>query len=157
MKLLFIHANYFNYQVKEKAKSPEEITSDQKAGGMRDPLVVLASAEKADESSGGVIEETLSEIRDVASKLKTKNIVLFPFAHLSKDLATPQEAVHIIKCVACKLTEEGYRVLKVPFGWYKAFEFKSKGHPLAVLSRSVSGKANPASLVSKVGRCPDMK
>jgi hypothetical protein len=47
-------------------------------------------------------------------------------------------------------------VLRVPFGWYKAFEFKSKGHPLAVLSRSVSGKAGSAPSF-KGGRCPDVK
>ena len=157
MKLLLIHANYFNYQAKEKAKAPEEILPEQKAGGMRDPLIVLASAEKSDERASGVIEGTFDEIKSVASKVKAKNIVLFPFAHLSSDLASPQEAVQIIKCVACKLDEAGYRVLRVPFGWYKAFEFKSKGHPLAVLSRSVSGKTNAAALPSKVGRCPEMK
>jgi hypothetical protein len=47
-------------------------------------------------------------------------------------------------------------VLRVPFGWYKAFEFKSKGHPLAVLSRSVSGKAGSAPSF-KGGRRPNMK
>lgn len=156
MKLLLIHANYFNYQVKEKAKAAEEITPDQKAGGMRDPLIVLASAEKTDESSDGVIEETLAEIKDVASKVKTKNIALFPFAHLSRELASSETAIQILKCVACKLDEEGYRVLRVPFGWYKAFEFKSKGHPMAVLSRSISGKAGSAPSF-KGGRCPDMK
>ncbi|MEW6592238.1 MAG: threonyl-tRNA synthetase editing domain-containing protein [Candidatus Hadarchaeota archaeon] len=150
MKLLCIHANYFNYQVREKAKAAEEITPDQKAGGMRDPLVVFASAEKTDEKPseacdvrpGSVIEQTLSEIRSIASKVKTKNIVLFPFAHLSAELAAPDVAIQILKCVACKLEEENYRVLRVPFGWYKAFEFKSKGHPLAVLSRSFPRKAD---------------
>jgi len=156
MKLLFIHANYFNYQVKEKAKAAEEITPDQKAGGMRDPLIVFASAEKTDEKPsetcevrpGSVIEETLLEIKSMASKVKTKSIVLFPFAHLSPDLASPEAAVQILKCVACKLDEDEYRVLRVPFGWYKAFEFKSKGHPLSVLSRSIPRKAGSAPLRS---------
>ncbi|MEW6222462.1 MAG: threonyl-tRNA synthetase editing domain-containing protein [Candidatus Hadarchaeota archaeon] len=150
MKLLCIHASYFNYQVKEKAKAAEEITPDQKAGGMRDPLIVFASAEKTDDKPseactvrpGDVIENTLTEIKLIASKVKTKNIVLFPFAHLSTELATPEAAIQILKCVACKLEEENYRVLRVPFGWYKAFEFKSKGHPLAVLSRSFPRKAD---------------
>ncbi|HID60990.1 MAG TPA: hypothetical protein EYP46_03925 [Hadesarchaea archaeon] len=46
MKLLFVHANYINYQVKKKTKSAEDILRDRKSGGMRDPLIVLACAEK---------------------------------------------------------------------------------------------------------------
>ncbi len=157
MKLLFVHANYINYQVKEKAKSAEEISRDRRSGGMRDPLIVFACAEKMDEKSDDVIEKTLAEVKDVASKVKTNNIALFPFAHLSDDLADPEFAIQVLKCIECKLIEEGYRVLRVPFGWYKAFEFKSKGHPLAVLSRSVPRKANPASLPSKVGCGPHVK
>lgn len=151
MKLLFVHANYINYQVKEKAKSAEEISRDRKSGGMRDPLIVFACSENIDEKSDDVIDNTLTEIKSVASKVKTKNIALFPFAHLSEELATPDTAIQILKCIECKLNDEGYRVIRVPFGWYKAFEFKSKGHPLAVLSRSIPRKANPTSLSSKVG------
>lgn len=157
MKLLFIHADYINYQVKEKAKSAEEISRERRSGGMRDPLIVFACAEKPDEKSSDLIEKTLVEIKDVASKVKTKSITLFPFAHLSNDLADPEFAIQVLKCFECKLTEDGYRVLRVPFGWYKAFEFKSKGHPLAVLSRSVPRKANPASLSPKVGCGPHVK
>jgi len=110
-----------------------------------------------DEKSGYVIENTLAEIKSVASKIKTKNIALFPFAHLSDELAAPETAVHILKCIECKLIDEGYHVLRVPFGWYKAFEFKCKGHPLAVLSRSIPRKTNPALLLPKVGGSAHMK
>ncbi len=137
VKLLFVHANYINYQAKEKAKSAEDIPRERRSGGMRDPLIVFICAEKRDEKSDDVIEKTLAEVKDVASKVKTKNITLFPFAHLSNDLADPDFAIRILKCIECKLTDEGYHMLRVPFGWYKAFEFKSKGHPLAVLSRSI--------------------
>jgi len=83
--------------------------------------------------------------------VKAQNIALFPFAHLSDDLASPEVAIQILKCVECKLMDGGYRVLRVPFGWYKAFECKCKGHPLAVQSRSVPRKASPASSSLKLG------
>ncbi|MEM3519206.1 MAG: threonyl-tRNA synthetase editing domain-containing protein [Candidatus Hadarchaeales archaeon] len=137
MKLLFIHANYMNYQVKEKAKSAEELPPQRKAGGMRDPLIIFVCSEKRDEIDEEVIGLTMKEIKDVASKVKAKNLVLFPFAHLSSSLSSPEFAVQVLKCLECKLAEEGFRVMRVPFGWYKAFEFKSKGHPLSVLSRSI--------------------
>jgi threonyl-tRNA synthetase len=145
-----VHANYVNYQVKERAKFAEEISHDRKAGGMRNPLIVFACVEKVDGQTN-VVEGTVGEIKDIASKVKTRNITLFPFAHLSEDLASPFCAVELLTQVEAKLKEDGFLVIRVPFGWYKAFEFKSKGHPLAVLSRSVPRKANPAPLSSKIG------
>ncbi len=148
MKLLFVHADYVNYQIKEQTKFGEEIPRERKVGSMRNPLIAFICVEKVDEKSDDVIEKTLTEIKSIASKVKVHNVTLFPFAHLSNELAAPEFAIQLLKCVECKLVEEGYEVLRVPFGWYKMFEFKSKGHPLAVLSRSIPRKANPTSLSS---------
>jgi len=35
------------------------------------------------------------------------------------------------------LSEEGFEILRVPFGWYKEWQLRSKGHPMSVLSREV--------------------
>ena len=156
MKLLFVHADYLNYQVKERTKLAEVISNDRKTGGMRNPLIVFACVEKVD-GQKNVVEGTVREIKDVASMVKTRNITLFPFAHLSEDLASPFCAIELLKQVEAKLKEDGFLLIRVPFGWYKAFELKSKGHPLAVLSRSVPRKANPAPLSPQVGRSPHVK
>lgn len=148
MKLLFVHADYVNYRVKGRTKFAEEIGQERRAGGMRDPLIVFACVEKIDGQTN-VVEGTVREIKDVASKVKTRNITLFPFAHLSEDLASPFCAVELLTQVEGKLKEDGFLVIRVPFGWYKAFEFKSKGHPLAVLSRSIPRRANPATKVTQ--------
>ncbi len=151
MKLLLVHADYLNYQVTEKAKLAEEVPPAKRAGGMRNPLIAFACAEKMDEKSGDVIEKTADEIKSVATKLKAENIALFPFAHLSDDLASPEIAIQILKCVKCKLVDDGYRVLRVPFGWYKSFEYKCKGHPLSVQSRSIPRNKSPPSSTLKLG------
>ncbi len=156
MKLLFVHADYVNYQVKERAKFAEEISHDRKVGGMRNPLIVFACVEKVDGQTN-VVDGAVGEIKNVASKVKTRNITLFPFAHLSEDLASPFCAVELLTQVETKLKENGFLVIRVPFGWYKAFEFKSKGHPLAVLSRSIPRKANLAPLSLQVGCSPHVK
>jgi len=150
LKLLFVHADYVNYQVKERAKFAEEISYDRKAGGMRNPLIVFACVEKVD-GQANVVDSTVREIKDVASKVKTRNITLFPFAHLSNDLASPFCAVELLTQVEARLKEDKFLVIRVPFGWYKAFEFKSKGHPLAVLSRSIPRKPNLAPLSPQLG------
>ncbi|KXA91719.1 hypothetical protein AKJ57_00070 [candidate division MSBL1 archaeon SCGC-AAA259A05] len=137
MKVLFIHADYLSYRVKEKTPSAEDIEGSRKKGSMDEPLITLISIESSDERSEAekLAEATLKTISDVSSKIGVKNIALFPFAHLSEDLASPDFAVSVLKETESKLKEEGFNTLRVPFGWYKEFELKSKGHPLSVLSR----------------------
>jgi len=57
MKLMLVHADYLNYQVKERAKFAEEVPPSRRSGGMRNPLIVFACAEKVDERSSDVIEK----------------------------------------------------------------------------------------------------
>ncbi len=149
MKILFIHADYLNYRVREKAKFAEEIEPENRAGEMRDPLIAFICVEKVDELVNGPVEKAVSEIQDIASRVKVKNIVIFPFAHLSCELGSPTFAIQLLAGIEAKLKGDGYRVLRVPFGWYNMFELKSKGHPLAVLSRTVprSTKADPAAFL----------
>ena len=113
-----------------------------KAGSMQDPLITFTCIEKADEEVNEPAEKAVAEIRDVASKVKAKNIALFPFAHLSRELGSPAFAIQVLASIEAILKNMSYQVLRVPFGWNKVFEFKSKGHPLAVLSRSIPKKAN---------------
>ncbi len=149
MKILFVHADYLNYKVKQKAKFSEEIRPENRVGRVRDPLIAFACVEKVDELVDGLVEKAVAEIQDIASKVKAKNIVIFPFAHLSCDLGSPTFALQLLTSIGTKLERAGYRVLRVPFGWYNMFELKSKGHPLAVLSRTVSRstKTNPAAFL----------
>lgn len=141
MKVLFIHADYVNYEVEKKTKIAEEITEAQKADSMENPLIAFVSVEERDENSENSIEylseQTFKEIKDIASKIKAKNIALFPFAHLSENLASPDFAVSVLEQLENKLKESEFNSFRAPFGWYKEFEFKNKGHPLSVLSRTI--------------------
>ncbi len=137
--MLFIHADYVNYKVKQKTPIAEEIGENSKERDMEDPLIVFFSVEKSDENSTGdeMVEKALREIKKVASKIKSKNIFLFPFAHLSENLSSPQFAIEILEKLESELKKSNFNSSRAPFGWYKEFEFKSKGHPLSVLSRTV--------------------
>jgi len=145
MKILFAHADYLNYRVKERTKFAEEVEEPRKVGDMADPLIAFTCVERSDESLNGIAEEALAEIEDVANKVKAKNIALFPFAHLSPDLASPTFAVKLLADLENKLRGDGYFVLRAPFGWYKVFEFRTKGHPLALLSRSIPNQVKKIS------------
>ena len=134
MKILFIHADYIEYEVKEKAiDNAEEIEA--KKDSMENALVAFISVERDDEWHGKAIEE----IKDIASKLNVENIMLYPYAHLSTNLASPQKAMEMLKNIEEELKKE-YNVKRAPFGWYKAFKLSCKGHPLAELSRQIECK-----------------
>jgi threonyl-tRNA synthetase len=114
----------------------EEIES--KEDSMEDCLVVFASIEKLDErNAAGVTSAANNSIVDVLGKLKEDRVMLFPFAHLTSTLSTPQVALQILQSLKETLEEEDFTVKRAPFGWNKKFEIKSKGHPLAVLSKVI--------------------
>lgn len=141
MKLLFIHVDYFNYKVKKETELAEKIDSSQRSGETENSLLVLLSVEKEDEESktgsDKLVSRALNEIEEIVTQIKVENITLFPFAHLSESLSSPDYAISVLKKLEKKAKKSGLNTLRVPFGWYKNFEFKSKGHPLSVLSRTI--------------------
>ncbi len=64
--------------------------------------------------------------------------MIFPYAHLAPALSSPDIALLILKGLESSLAKESYIVKRAPFGWYKEFELKAKGHPMAEQSLSIS-------------------
>ncbi len=137
MKLLLIHSDYIEYQVKDKAiKTPEE--TKQKKDRLEEALTVFTAVEKADEhASSQTVHQAVAEIEKTATQLKVKNIMIYPYAHLSSDLASPKHAQEILIELAYELQNKHYNVKRSPFGWYKAFKISCKGHPLSELSKEI--------------------
>ncbi len=137
MKLLLIHSDYIEYEVKEKAiKTPEE--TQNKSGKLEDALTAFTAVEKVDEKAPEqAVKQTVSEIKKTAEQLNVKNIMLYPYAHLSSTLAHPKKAQEILIEIEYKLKQHNFTVHRSPFGWYKAFKISCKGHPLSELSREI--------------------
>jgi len=137
MKLLLIHSDYIEYEVKDKAiKNPEE--TDKKHERLEDALTAFTAVEKIDEKSPkNAVNQTVSEIESTANKLNVKNIMVYPYAHLSSNLANPQKAQEILIKIELELKDKNFNVKRSPFGWYKAFKISCKGHPLSELSREI--------------------
>ena len=81
---------------------------------------------------------------DIAKQVEVTNIVIYPYAHLSKDLASADLAIQILEEAFKKLVKEKFNVFRAPFGYYKEFEMKVKGHPLSELSREIKILGNEA-------------
>ncbi|MEM0493219.1 MAG: threonine--tRNA ligase [Candidatus Thermoplasmatota archaeon] len=138
MKILLIHSDYIEYEVKEKAIShPEEISA--KKDRLEEVLVVFTAVEKTDESSPTqAVKDAASEIIKTAEQLKINNIMIYPYAHLSSNLSSTRAGKEILSNLEEELKKDGrFNVKRSPFGWYKAFKISCKGHPLSELSREI--------------------
>lgn len=142
MKTLNLHCDYINFKALKKAlRSIDEIAPNQKLEGeSKDCLVVLTAIEKGDSLNS--VKELTDSIKKIATDVKAENIVLYPYAHLSSNLGKPELAIKILNDCAKNL--KPLNVIKAPFGYYKEFELKVKGHPLSELSREIRVGGNEA-------------
>jgi threonyl-tRNA synthetase len=150
MRILFIHADHMEYEVKDKTKDAQPIPDEQRRGKMEDALVCFISAEKKDESDlAGTAQSASKEIDDVANTVKTNRVVVYPYAHLSSSLAKPDIARKLFSLITQELASQGREVLDSPFGYYKSFKISCKGHPLSELSREIEVKGAEKEEVSE--------
>jgi len=130
MRALYIHSDYLEFTVKKKTPVAEDITDAEKQGRFEEVLVAFLSVEKADEEEfDAVAAEAVRDISDVAGKVKSQHIVLYPYAHLSSSLSSPDTGKRMLRTLESMLKEKGFEVHRAPFGWYKAFKISCKRPP----------------------------
>jgi threonyl-tRNA synthetase len=133
LKILQMHADFIEYTpVKKEIAKAEDIKP--KTVREDDILVLFTAFEKGDDSE--LAKKAVSESADFLKKLGTKRVLLYPFAHLSQNLASPDDALKLLLGMEQEAKEAGLEVHRAPFGWTKALQIKVKGHPLAEMSRS---------------------
>ena len=138
MKMLFIHCDYFSYLTTQPTKIAEKIAEGCKSCAFKNALVIFVTVEKCDEKNPSkVIEKGVREAIRKAEQLGVKNLVLFPFVHLSDQVSDPETATKVMEEFHERLVFSGYPADKAPFGWEKIFSLTSKGHPLAESSRTI--------------------
>ena len=116
MRILIIHSDYLNYNVKNKTPVAEEIEEAKKQGAFDESLVVFTAVEKEDEKNpSAIVKNLIKEIKKVNDQVKAENIVLYPYAHLSSSLSSPKVAVQILKDAEEIIKSEGLDVYRVPF------------------------------------------
>ena len=140
MKIILLHSDKFEYVPKKKAiKSAEQISKE--TVSVDEALVAMISVEKNDEKDSETItKKAIKDILEVKKELKVENLVLYPWVHLSSSPSRPDFALSILRNMEKNLKDMNeFKILKrAPFGWYKGFEIKVKGHPLSELSREIN-------------------
>jgi threonyl-tRNA synthetase len=150
MRLLLIHAEKFEYEAREKAvKEPEPLEGPMKSGSLEEGLIAFCTVEKQDEEAPErIAENAAGSIEEVLGWVKTKRVMVYPYAHLSTSLASRDPAIKILRALGENLARKGYEVSRSPFGWYKSFTITCKGHPLSELSRTITAQAQAKQTVT---------
>lgn len=128
MRLLQLHSEYVEYTpISEEIGDAEKIKVETKK--LRNLVVVFICIEKNDNKK--IVDKALKEIKIYLEQIKVNKLLIYPYAHLSSDLATPKQAFELIR----ELEERAKNVIddvqRAPFGWTKSFNISVKGHPLA--------------------------
>ena len=136
MKVLQLDVDRLAYDVLKPEASVYEETKEKHAE-YDDALVMWVCVEKGDTdaTADAAMKDTLAFMDQVGRR----KLVVYPFAHLSSDLAEPKEAMRILEHMY-KGVPKGIEAAKAPFGWTKKFTIEMKGHPLAEQSKSYDAK-----------------
>ena len=140
MQLLFIHSDYIEYEAKSKTRVAEPIEeAARRKGRIEEALVVFIAVEREDEKNVRyIIEKAAEETISIYKQVDAERIVLYPYAHLSSELASPATSTEILRGLEADLLSRDVEVTRAPFGWYKSFTLRCKGHPLSELSRKIT-------------------
>ena len=134
MRILQLHCDSIEYTpTKKEIKSAEDIDNPQ-TQKLEELVVVFVAMEDGDDSS--VAQDAISQIKNSMEKIGCKKLLLYPYAHLSSNLAKPSVAISLLKEMESSASE--LEVSHSPFGWTKSYKLQVKGHPLAESSKVVT-------------------
>ncbi len=111
----------------EDIENPQTVTLEQ-------VVVAFVAIEEGDDSS--VAQNAISQIKNSMEKIGCKKLLLYPYAHLSSNLAKPSIAISLLKEMESGASE--LDVSHSPFGWTKSYKVQVKGHPLAESSKQIT-------------------
>lgn len=133
LRLLQLHVDHFEYEAMEKEIAGAETTQDLK-GQLDDAAVLFVTVESNDGEDQ--MSQGAEEVMKALKSLGVNSVLVYPYSHLSDDLAPPTRALDLLLHFSSKLQAMGMNVKRAPFGWNKTFTLKLKGHPLAEQAKS---------------------
>lgn len=130
MRILQLHCDSIEYNpTKKEIRSAEDIKPEPKK--IDEVVVAFIAIEQGDDSE--IAQKAITEIMTSMDKVGCKKLLLYPYAHLSSNLAPPNVALSLLK--EMEAAASNVDVSHAPFGWTKSYNVKVKGHPLAESSK----------------------
>jgi len=134
MRILQLHCDSIEYTpTKKEIKSAEDIENPE-TQRLEEVVVAFVAIEDGDDSS--VAQNAISQIKNSMEKIGCKKLLLYPYAHLSSNLAKPSIAMTLLKEMEDNASD--LEVSHSPFGWTKSYKIQVKGHPLAESSKVIT-------------------
>ncbi len=146
LRILQLHSNFIEYEAVEKeialAEEPEK-----KKDRLEELVVLFTAVEEGDDTN--VAQKAMESTKASLDKLGVNRILIYPYAHLSNNLAKPADALKVLNEMKNIAKELGLETYWTPFGWCKKFSISIKGHPLAEHLRIVTSESVEKEAVSE--------
>jgi threonyl-tRNA synthetase len=134
VRILQLHSEFIVYKpVKKEVAVAEE--AERKEVRLEDVVVLFTAVEEDDD--GTVARKAIDGVQTFLEKQKIGRILIYPYAHLSSNLAKPATALKTVKAMEAYAKKKGIETFRAPFGWNKQFTISIKGYPLAEQSRVI--------------------
>lgn len=128
MKSLLLSCKKFNSKIKKLATRPESVVPEpikQKLFETEKSIVALITVEEKDNEKE-IVSKLVKDIEIFSNDTQIKTIVLFPFGHLSNDLASSEKTKNFFNLLEKELNN--YEVMRVHFGSHKSLLLDIHGH-----------------------------
>ncbi len=140
MKVLQLDVESMTYELIEPEASVYEGSAERNFK-VEDAVVMLVSVEKGDNEE--IALKAVEETTNFMQRQKRKLLLIYPFAHLSRNLESPGNAMNLLEYMR-KVASAKFETVKAPFGWNKRWSIKIKGHPLAEQLKSFGNGGDAA-------------
>jgi threonyl-tRNA synthetase len=135
MRILLLHSDFIEYQpISKEVQAAEQILS-KSSKKINEVIVALIAIERNDDET--IIEDVCKELKAYGELVKCDNLLIYPYAHLSSDLAAHSIAQSLLLSIEKQVSTLFRSVNRAPFGWTKSLNIKIKGHPLAEHAKTI--------------------
>jgi len=136
MKLLLFYAPSFWFKTYQKVL--EQVDDQDMEANRQHAIVVFYHVEAEDlERRGKVLTKFIKNIRWLAGKFDSKNVVLHSFNHLSGSKAPADFADGLVQEARYRLERSGYSVTVTPFGYLNEWKLHVAGESLAKVFKEI--------------------
>jgi threonyl-tRNA synthetase len=135
MRLLQLHSDFVEYEPIAKEISEAEETIPKARKRLEEVVVVFVAVESQDDKT--VAADAIAEVRSFLQNVNCQRLLIYPYAHLSSDLARPTPALMVLRELEGMAKGSIKEVYRAPFGWTKSFNIQTKGHPLAESAKTI--------------------
>ena len=107
-----MHSDFIEYKpLKKEVAMAEE--AEKKSTRLDDLVVLFTCVEQGDDDA--VAKRAIDEVRNSLKALKANRILIYPYAHLSVNLAKPADALRILKVMEKHAKDIALETHRSPF------------------------------------------